>query len=115
MSQVVKNALWTPTYDLHATSTTEGTPSSSVIIHYRVHLSQVTGEHWNNIPLILSTAATDSLGAGIPQQRSLSIATVQDFQRISKTGATLDSAPITTVRKTPVFPSPTNTSSAEGS
>lgn len=70
---MVGNARWNPTYDLHATSTTDGRPSSSVFLHYRVHLSQSTGEHWTDAKLILSTTATDSLNVGIPEPTSLSI------------------------------------------
>lgn len=75
------NAQWTPTYDLHATSV-DGTPSSSVSLHYRVHLSQSTGEHWNGTSLILSTTATDSLNSGIPEHKALSINPVRAPQAV---------------------------------
>jgi uncharacterized protein (TIGR02231 family) len=69
---VVSNTRWAPLYDLHAISE-ENQVSSSVSLHYRVQISQSTGEHWNDTAIILSTTATDALSAGIPEPKSLSI------------------------------------------
>ena len=66
------DAQWDPLYDLHAHSQ-DGKPSTSVSLHYRVNLSQWTGEDWNNAKLILSTSETDVLNAGIPKSDCLSI------------------------------------------
>jgi len=60
-----KNAEWRPLYDLYAYSQ-DGTPSTSVSLHYRVNLSQSTGENWDDAKLILSASETDILNAGIP-------------------------------------------------
>ena len=68
----VLNARWEPLYDLHAT-TEDGKPSTSVSLHYRVNVSQRTGEDWASAKLILSTSATDLLNAGIPEPDSLII------------------------------------------
>lgn len=76
---VVGNVRWTPTYDLHANSS-NGPPSSSVSLHYRVHLTQSTGENWNDTSLILSTTATDYLNAGIPEPPSLAIQATANFK-----------------------------------
>lgn len=69
---MVGNVQWSPTYDLHAKSDS-GTPLPSVVLHYRVHLSQRTGEHWNDTTLVLSTTDTNSLSSGIPEPKSLKI------------------------------------------
>lgn len=78
MRTVVGNTRWTPTYDLHATSK-DGTPSPSVWLHYRVLLSQCTGEHWNNASLIFSTSNTNSLSDRIPEPKNITIETVRKF------------------------------------
>lgn len=61
---------WSALYDLYAASQ-EGKPSTSVFLHYRVNLSQKTGEDWNDAKLILSTSETDILDAGVPASDSL--------------------------------------------
>jgi len=68
----VLNARWDPLYDLYATSE-DGKPSTSVSLHYRVSLSQSTGEDWTDAKLTLSTSATDVLNAGIPRPDNLII------------------------------------------
>lgn len=50
---VVSNAKWEPVYDLHA-STKE---TKSVVLHYRAHIVQTTGEDWKETELTLSTTA----------------------------------------------------------
>ena len=66
----VHDARWYPLYDLYASSQ-DGKPSTSVSLHYRVNLSQRTGESWNNAKLILSTSETDVLNAGVPKTDAL--------------------------------------------
>lgn len=66
------NARWDPLYDLYATSE-NGKPSTSVFLHYRVNVSQNTGEDWTGARLTLSTSATDILNAGIPKPDNLII------------------------------------------
>ena len=68
----VLSARWAPLYDLYATSE-DGKPSPSVSLHYRVNLSQDTGEDWTSAKLTLSTSATDVLNAGIPRPDDLII------------------------------------------
>ena len=68
----VLDARWYPLYDLYATSE-DGKPSRSVSLHYRVNVSQNTGEDWTSSKLILSTSATDILNAGIPRPDDLII------------------------------------------
>jgi len=68
----VSDAQWRPLYDLYAYSQ-DGKPSTSVSLHYRVNVSQNTGEDWNDAELILSTSETDILNAGIPKTDSLVI------------------------------------------
>ena len=66
------DAKWRPLYDLYAHSK-DGKPSTSVSLHYRVSLTQGTGEDWNDAKLILSTSETDILNAGIPTSDGLVI------------------------------------------
>jgi len=68
----VGNAEWRPLYDLYAYSQ-DGTPSTSVSLHYRVNVSQRTGENWDDAKLILSASETDILNAGIPASDGLVI------------------------------------------
>jgi len=71
-SSGVYDARWYPLYDFHASSQ-DGKPSASVSLHYRVNLSQRTGEDWRNAKLILSTSETDVLNAGVPKSDGLVI------------------------------------------
>ena len=68
----MSDASWGPLYDLYAFSQ-DGKPSTSVSLHYRVNLSQGTGEDWKDAKLILSTSETDILNAGVPTSDSLVI------------------------------------------
>ena len=68
----VYDARWYPLYDLYASSQ-DGKPSTSVSLHYRVNLSQRTGEDWSDAKLILSTSETDVLNAGVPKSDGLVI------------------------------------------
>jgi len=42
-------------------------------LHYRVNLSQRTGEDWSDAKLVLSTSETDVLNAGVPKSDGLVI------------------------------------------
>jgi len=66
----VRNAYWHPLYDLYTTSE-NGKPTTAVSLHYRVNVRQHTGEDWTNTKLILSTSATDTLNAGVPELDNL--------------------------------------------
>jgi len=68
----VGSAEWRPLYDLYAYSQ-DGTPSTSVSLHYRVNVSQRTGENWDDAKLILSASETNILNAGIPTSDGLVI------------------------------------------
>jgi len=68
----VGDGQWRPLYDLY-TYSQNGKPSTSVSLHFRVNVSQSTGEDWNDAELILSTSETDILNAGIPKTDSLVI------------------------------------------
>lgn len=68
----MSEAHWRPLYDLYASSQ-DGKPSTSVSLHYRVNLSQGTGEDWNDAKLILSTSETNILDAGVPTSDGLVI------------------------------------------
>ena len=69
---VVNNASWSPLYDLRTTSR-KGRPSQNVHLHYRVNLSQSTGEDWNDAQLTLSTRAPEDLDDGIPKASTIQI------------------------------------------
>ena len=68
----MSDAYWGPLYDLYAFSQ-DGKPSTSVSLHYRVNISQGTGEDWKDAKLILSTSETDILNAGVPTSDGLII------------------------------------------
>ena len=68
----VFDARWYPLYDLYASSQ-DGKPSTSIFLHYRVNLSQRTGEDWKDVKLILSTSEIDVLNAGVPKSDDLVI------------------------------------------
>lgn len=55
---VVSSSKWTPLYDLRATANPAGKERSpSVQLSYRASIMQDTGEDWNNVALVLSTAS----------------------------------------------------------
>jgi len=77
----VGDAEWRPLYDLYACSQ-DGTPSTTVSLHYRVNISQRTGENWDDAKLILSASETDILNAGIPISDGLVIEPKPEPHRI---------------------------------
>ena len=69
---VVRNATWSPTYELQAESE-NGKPASAVSLHYRARITQSTGEDWTNVALTLSTAAMDGSDQRIPDLEPIRI------------------------------------------
>ena len=69
---VVRNATWSPTYELQAESE-NGKPASAVSLHYRARITQSTGEDWTNVALTLSTAAMDRSDQRIPDLKPIRI------------------------------------------
>lgn len=72
ITYMVRNASWSPLYDLRATSQ-KGRPSPNVHLHYRANLSQSTGEDWTDAQLTLSTRAPEDLDGGIPRANTVQI------------------------------------------
>jgi hypothetical protein len=85
ISLVVDGAIWKAAYDLHAT-TEEGQPSSSVELHFRARVSQVTGEDWSATALTLSTAAFDPLGQTLPASKPLRVTPIHNQMKTSLFG-----------------------------
>ena len=69
---VVRSAIWSAAYELHAT-TEAGIPASSVSLHYRARITQSTGEDWTDVKLTLSTADMDLSNKTIPVLRPTKI------------------------------------------
>lgn len=69
---MVSNVVWSPTYDLRAT-TEDGKPLSTVSFHYRASIMQNTGEDWRDTAISVSTASPGSW-TNIPSLRSMKIA-----------------------------------------
>ncbi|KAI0252907.1 hypothetical protein BJV78DRAFT_1281252 [Lactifluus subvellereus] len=65
LTYLVRDATWSPAYELHAT-TEAGFPAPSVSLHYRARVSQSTGEDWTDVELSLSTADMDLSKQTIP-------------------------------------------------
>lgn len=74
---VVSNVVWSPTYDLRAT-TEDGKPLSTVSFHYRASIMQNTGEDWRDTAISVSTASPGSW-TNIPSLRSMKIAPTIPF------------------------------------
>ncbi|TFK68241.1 hypothetical protein BDN72DRAFT_769601 [Pluteus cervinus] len=67
LTYIVAHASWHPTYELHATTTSDGRPSPTVSLHYRARVTQSTGEDWTDTSLTLSTVASDVVAQSLPQ------------------------------------------------
>ncbi|KAI0252908.1 hypothetical protein BJV78DRAFT_1281253 [Lactifluus subvellereus] len=65
LTYLVRDATWSPAYELHAT-TEAGFPAPSVSLHYRARVTQSTGEDWTDVELSLSTADMDLSKQTIP-------------------------------------------------
>lgn len=66
------SATWKPVYEIHVT-TTDGVPSSSVVLTYRCHISQSTGENWDNVELSVTTAEPHVPSVGLPEPKKIEI------------------------------------------
>jgi uncharacterized protein (TIGR02231 family) len=60
---LVRDALWSPSYDLRYDSRSQGGLPNNLIVTYHGVVKQTTGEDWNDIILSLSTAAPARGGA----------------------------------------------------
>ncbi|KZV72708.1 hypothetical protein PENSPDRAFT_603927 [Peniophora sp. CONT] len=67
LTYVVRQARWKPSYELHAHSDESGMPASSVSLHYRAIIMQMTGETWRGVALTLSTARPSLADESIPE------------------------------------------------
>ncbi|TWU24749.1 mucoidy inhibitor MuiA family protein [Bythopirellula polymerisocia] len=67
ISYLVGNANWSPSYNLRATEKRD-----QITVEYNASIEQMSGEDWNDVEMILSTA-TPSLVAKAPRLESLSI------------------------------------------
>jgi hypothetical protein len=67
LSYLVNNASWTPSYNLRATEARD-----EVKLEYNASIQQMSGEDWNNVEMVLSTA-TPSLVAKAPRLEPLAI------------------------------------------
>ncbi|KAH9985664.1 hypothetical protein BJV74DRAFT_797022 [Russula compacta] len=65
LTYIVRHAIWSAAYELHATSEA-GVPAPSVSLHYRARVTQGTGEDWTDVELTLSTAGMDLTNQVIP-------------------------------------------------
>ncbi|KAI0264596.1 hypothetical protein BC834DRAFT_826093 [Gloeopeniophorella convolvens] len=65
LTYIVRNATWSPAYELHAT-TDAGIPVPSVSLNYRARITQSTGEDWTDVALTLSTGDTNLMNRSIP-------------------------------------------------
>jgi hypothetical protein len=67
LSYLVSNASWSPSYNLRATENRD-----QVTIEYNASIQQMSGEDWNDVEMVLSTA-TPSLVAKAPRLEELTI------------------------------------------
>ncbi|KDR78602.1 hypothetical protein GALMADRAFT_64390 [Galerina marginata CBS 339.88] len=71
LTYFVSNVQWKSNYGLHV-NTDNGQASTSGSLHYLGTVTQATGEDWNDISLLLSTASDDVVKC-IPQLRSIKL------------------------------------------
>jgi hypothetical protein len=67
LSYLVGNASWTPSYNVRANETRD-----QVTVEYNASIQQMSGEDWNDVEMVLSTA-TPSLVAQAPRLEELAI------------------------------------------
>jgi len=67
LSYLVSNASWTPSYNVRATDARD-----EITIEYNASIQQMSGEDWNDVEMVLSTA-TPSLVATAPKLEPLAI------------------------------------------
>ncbi|THH08575.1 hypothetical protein EW146_g8944 [Bondarzewia mesenterica] len=88
LTYIVREATWSPTYELHASTQTDpGKPASSMSLHYRARITQSTGEDWANVGLTLSTAAMDWWDQSIPELKPVRIRPPMTFVKHRGTSA----------------------------
>ncbi|KAL0948652.1 hypothetical protein HGRIS_010456 [Hohenbuehelia grisea] len=90
LTYIVANASWSPTYELHAT-TTDGKTTSSIYLHYRAKVTQSTGEDWADTSLTLSTVALDAVNQVIPQP--LPIKVKPSYNGFNTNGGNMNTGP----------------------
>ncbi|RPD54804.1 hypothetical protein L226DRAFT_616532 [Lentinus tigrinus ALCF2SS1-7] len=74
LTYLVSGSSWSPFYDLHASSTTEGKTSSGIKLRYSASILQKTGEDWSDTALTLCTASSQTLQSlSIPAIDSLKL------------------------------------------
>ncbi|KAG1736345.1 hypothetical protein EDB19DRAFT_1721791 [Suillus lakei] len=66
------NATWEPVYEIHVT-TIDNVPSSSVALTYRCQIAQSTGENWDNVELVVTTASPHVPSVGLPEPKKIEI------------------------------------------
>jgi len=66
LTYMVPNASWTPLYDIRAAIAENHKTNSSVHLQYRASIYQGTGEDWNDVALVLSTASPQQDGTSVP-------------------------------------------------
>ncbi|KAJ3569898.1 hypothetical protein NP233_g4753 [Leucocoprinus birnbaumii] len=69
LAYIVNGPVWSPAYELHIESDEHGRPSSTVHLHYCVHITQTTGEDWDDTRLILSTGALHDVARRSPSNK----------------------------------------------
>ncbi|KAG8706122.1 hypothetical protein FRC08_001268 [Ceratobasidium sp. 394] len=69
LTYVVSNARWTPLYDVRASIAKSPDATSTIALHYRASITQMTGENWSDVALTLSTASPQ-LGSNVPNLSS---------------------------------------------
>lgn len=72
---LIGGASWAPSYDLRADQNL-----SKVALSYRADVVQQTGEDWNNVELVLSTANPD-VGAMVPPLREIMLYLIEESVR----------------------------------
>ncbi|KAI0788235.1 hypothetical protein C8Q74DRAFT_1195353 [Fomes fomentarius] len=79
LTYLVTGVRWQPHYDLHATTSDDGKPSSQVNLLYCANISQSTGEDWNDTVLTLSTANSQALeNLSVPKVLPLKVSPVHE-------------------------------------
>jgi uncharacterized protein (TIGR02231 family) len=75
LEYLISDVSWTPRYEIHALPTNE-----KVELHYNALISQLTGEEWDNVDLVLSTASP-SRGAQVPEMHPWNLSLPREMLR----------------------------------
>ncbi|KAI0763312.1 hypothetical protein BD413DRAFT_720002 [Trametes elegans] len=87
LTYLVSGITWQPFYDLHATTASDGRPSSDVSLRYCATITQSTGEDWDNTMLTLSTATSQALKhLSVPPVHPLKVSVVGDGAQATSGG-----------------------------